>query len=111
VLEVVEDEQQLPAGQRGVQAFLERPPAGLRHVERAMVDTTRRDRRRTRGETKITWSAKAPHNRLVERHGNRPRRVGWSRAALEVLAIVAYGQPIARPGIGFIRGFWPAIEH
>jgi segregation and condensation protein B len=40
----------------------------------------------------------------VERHVNKPRPVGLSRAALEVLAIVAYRQPIARSGIEFIRG-------
>ena len=40
----------------------------------------------------------------VERHVNRPREVALSKAALEVLAIAAYRQPIARPGIEFIRG-------
>jgi segregation and condensation protein B len=40
----------------------------------------------------------------VERHLNKPRQVGLSKAALEVLAIVAYRQPIARSGIEFIRG-------
>ena len=40
----------------------------------------------------------------VERHLNQPRPVALSRAALEVLAIVAYRQPIARSGIEHIRG-------
>ena len=40
----------------------------------------------------------------VERHLNQPRPVPLSNAALEVLAIVAYRQPIARSGIEHIRG-------
>jgi segregation and condensation protein B len=40
----------------------------------------------------------------VERHVNKPREVALLRAALEVLAIIAYRQPIARSGIEFIRG-------
>jgi hypothetical protein len=40
----------------------------------------------------------------VERHLNVAAPVGLSRAALEVLAIVAYRQPIARSGIALIRG-------
>jgi segregation and condensation protein B len=40
----------------------------------------------------------------VERHLDHPRPVALSRPALEVLAIVAYKQPIARAGIEFIRG-------
>jgi segregation and condensation protein B len=40
----------------------------------------------------------------VERHLEQPRPVALSRAALEVLAIVAYKQPIARSGIELIRG-------
>src|SRR6266576_4404538 len=40
----------------------------------------------------------------VERHLNQPRPVALSNAALEVLAIVAYRQPIARSGIEHIRG-------
>jgi segregation and condensation protein B len=40
----------------------------------------------------------------VERHLNKPREVALSRAALEVLAIVAYRQPVARAGIELIRG-------
>ncbi|MBV9174377.1 MAG: SMC-Scp complex subunit ScpB [Chloroflexi bacterium] len=40
----------------------------------------------------------------VERHLNSPRPVALSNAALEVLAIVAYRQPIARSGIEHIRG-------
>ena len=40
----------------------------------------------------------------VERHLNNPRPVALSNAALEVLAIVAYRQPIARSGIEHIRG-------
>jgi len=40
----------------------------------------------------------------VERHLNVPKSVSLSKAALEVLAIVAYRQPIARSGIEFIRG-------
>ena len=39
----------------------------------------------------------------VERHLGNPRPVPLSRAALEVLAIVAYKQPIARAGIERIR--------
>ena len=40
----------------------------------------------------------------IERHLGNPRPVPLSRAALEVLAIVAYKQPIARAGIERIRG-------
>jgi segregation and condensation protein B len=40
----------------------------------------------------------------VERHLNQPKPVALSNAALEVLAIVAYRQPIARSGIEHIRG-------
>jgi len=40
----------------------------------------------------------------IERHLGRPREVAPSKAALEVLAIVAYRQPIARSGIELIRG-------
>jgi segregation and condensation protein B len=40
----------------------------------------------------------------IERHLGNPRPVSLSRAALEVLAIVAYRQPIARAGIELIRG-------
>ena len=40
----------------------------------------------------------------VERHMNKPREVALSKAALEVLAIIAYRQPIARSGIELIRG-------
>jgi chromosome segregation and condensation protein ScpB len=40
----------------------------------------------------------------VERHLNQPRPVALSNAALEVLAIVAYRQPITRSGIEHIRG-------
>ncbi|MBV9169493.1 MAG: SMC-Scp complex subunit ScpB, partial [Chloroflexi bacterium] len=40
----------------------------------------------------------------VERHLNTPRPVPLSSAALEVLAVVAYRQPIARSGVEHIRG-------
>src|SRR5260370_30161179 len=40
----------------------------------------------------------------VERHLSAERPVALSTAALEVLAIVAYRQPIARSGIELIRG-------
>jgi segregation and condensation protein B len=40
----------------------------------------------------------------VERHVNKPREVALSKAAREVLAIIAYRQPIARSGIELIRG-------
>jgi segregation and condensation protein B len=40
----------------------------------------------------------------IERHLGNPRPVALSRAALEVLAIIAYRQPIARAGIELIRG-------
>jgi segregation and condensation protein B len=40
----------------------------------------------------------------IKRHLGHPREVGLSRAALEVLAIVAYRQPIARAGVELIRG-------
>jgi segregation and condensation protein B len=43
-------------------------------------------------------------SRSVERHVNKPREVALSKAALEVLAIVAYRQPIARSGIELMRG-------
>jgi chromosome segregation and condensation protein ScpB len=40
----------------------------------------------------------------IERHPGNPQPAQLSRAALEVLAIVAYCRPIARPGIELIRG-------
>ncbi|MBV9325894.1 MAG: SMC-Scp complex subunit ScpB, partial [Chloroflexi bacterium] len=40
----------------------------------------------------------------VERHLKPSRPAALSKAALEVLAIVAYRQPIARSGVEFIRG-------
>jgi len=40
----------------------------------------------------------------LERHLNKPREVALSSAALEVLAVVAYRQPIARSGIELTRG-------
>jgi segregation and condensation protein B len=40
----------------------------------------------------------------IERHLNVPKTVALTRAALEVLAIVAYRQPIAHSGIELIRG-------
>src|SRR5262249_55756996 len=40
----------------------------------------------------------------VPRHLNVERPVALSKAALEVLAIVAYRQPIARSGIELVRG-------
>jgi len=40
----------------------------------------------------------------IERHLGNPRPVALSRAALEVLAIIAYKQPVARAGIELIRG-------
>jgi segregation and condensation protein B len=43
-------------------------------------------------------------SKSIERHLNNPREVALSNAALEVLAIVVYRQPIARSGIEFIRG-------
>ena len=43
-------------------------------------------------------------SRSVERHVNKPKPVGLSKAALEVLAIIAYRQPVARAGIELIRG-------
>ena len=40
----------------------------------------------------------------VQRHLGTPRPTPLSRAASEVLAIIAYRQPIARAGIELIRG-------
>jgi segregation and condensation protein B len=40
----------------------------------------------------------------IERHLSHPKPVALSQATLEVLAIVAYRQPIARSGIELIRG-------
>ena len=40
----------------------------------------------------------------IERHLGNPRPVALSKAALEVLAIVAYRQPITRAGVELIRG-------
>jgi segregation and condensation protein B len=69
--------------------LLEQPPLGLavqRHGEEFLLVT-------------------APEvGKSIERHLGNPREVGLSRAALEVLAIVAYRQPIARAGIELIRG-------
>jgi segregation and condensation protein B len=42
--------------------------------------------------------------RTIERHLGNPRPVPLSKAASEVLAIVAYKQPITRAGIDRIRG-------
>jgi putative transcriptional regulator (Ypuh-like) len=69
--------------------LLEQPPLGLavqRHGEEFVLVT-------------------APEvGTSIERHLGHPREVALSRAALEVLAIVAYSQPIARAGIELIRG-------
>ena len=43
-------------------------------------------------------------SRSVERYLGRDRPVALSKAALEVLSIVAYRQPITRAGVEFIRG-------
>ncbi len=43
-------------------------------------------------------------SKSIERHLGKSREVPLSRAALEVLAIIAYRQPIARSGIELIRG-------
>ena len=69
--------------------LLEQPPLGLA-VQR-------------RGEefSLVTAPEVAPS---IERHLGHPRPVALSRAALEVLAIVAHRQPIARAGIELIRG-------
>jgi len=40
----------------------------------------------------------------IDRHLGNPRPVALSKAALEVLAIVAYRQPITRTGVELIRG-------
>jgi len=40
----------------------------------------------------------------IERHLGNPRPVALSKAALEVLARVAYRQPVARAGVELIRG-------
>jgi len=49
----------------------------------------------------VTAPEAAPY---VERFLGLERRVRLSRAALEALAIVAYRQPVTRPGIEAIRG-------
>jgi segregation and condensation protein B len=43
-------------------------------------------------------------SKSIERHLGHERPVPLSRAALEVLAVVAYRQPVARAGIELIRG-------
>jgi segregation and condensation protein B len=43
-------------------------------------------------------------SKSIERHLGRDRPASLSKAALEVLAIVAYRQPIARAGVEFMRG-------
>jgi segregation and condensation protein B len=40
----------------------------------------------------------------VERHRSQPRPVALSRAAMEVLTIIAYRQPVTQAGIESIRG-------
>jgi segregation and condensation protein B len=40
----------------------------------------------------------------VERHLNAPRPVALSTAAQQVLAIVAYRQPVSQAGIESVRG-------
>jgi segregation and condensation protein B len=51
------------------------------------------------------WLVTAPDvTKSIERHLNKPKEGALSKAALEVLAIIAYLQPIARSGIEFIRG-------
>jgi segregation and condensation protein B len=48
--------------------------------------------------------ADGPVGQSVERHRNAPRPVALSTAAREVLAIVAYRQPVSQAGIEGIRG-------
>ena len=69
--------------------LLENPPLGL---------TVQRDGDELR---LVTAPEVSPS---VERYVNKPREVALSKAALEVLAIVAYRQPVARSGIELIRG-------
>jgi segregation and condensation protein B len=69
--------------------LLENPPLGLavqRHGD----------------ELRLVTAAEVSSS--VERHLNQPRPVALSNAALEVLAIVAYRQPVARSGVEHIRG-------
>ena len=69
--------------------LLENPPLGLcvqRHGDELFLVTA--------GEVSAS----------IERHLGNPRPVSLSRSALEVLAIVAYRQSIARSGIEHIRG-------
>jgi segregation and condensation protein B len=69
--------------------LLQNPPLGLsvqRHADELQLVT-------------------APEvSKSIERHLGNQRPVPLSRAALEVLAIVAYRQPVARSGIELIRG-------
>jgi segregation and condensation protein B len=69
--------------------LLEHPPLGLavqRHGDELLLVTAQ----------EVSAS--------VDRHLGNARPVSLSRAATEVLAIVAYRQPIARAGIELIRG-------
>ena len=71
------------------QYLLEHPPLGLAVQRRG-------------DELRLVTAPEV--SRLVERHVNKPREVTLSKAALEVLGIVAYRQPIARSGIELVRG-------
>ena len=69
--------------------LLEHPPLGLavrRHADELAL---------------VTVAEVAPS---IERHLGNPRPVALSKAAVEVLAIVAYRQPITRAGVELIRG-------
>ena len=54
--------------------------------------------------TSCAWSVRPEVAKSIERHLGNPRPVALSRAALEVLAIVACEQPMARAGVELIRG-------
>src|SRR5207247_1586321 len=75
--------------------LLEQPPLGLA-VQR-------------RGE-EFLWVTAPEVGKSIERHLGNPREVGLSRAALEVLATVAYRQPIARAGIELITASASALD-
>jgi segregation and condensation protein B len=51
-----------------------------------------------------SFTTKAEFGQMVARFYNRKSKKKLSKAALEVLAIIAYKQPISKPGVEEIRG-------
>lgn len=95
-------------GPAGIDQLAEAVQAQPRQVEAALAELEREYSRRGLrlqshlGGAQLTTAPE--HAEVVERFLQLGSRTRLSRAALEVLAIVSYRQPITRPEIDAIRG-------